>query len=457
MITISTPQSGGVVQTVFDRILVTNTGSVFGGVAGITAVAAGEYYIKVAGHVDGDFFGIAAHNSATGRFGSLFISATGTVTGVYGLQISGAMNTFTNLGTVEGGDIGLIIDTNRGNTHVTAVNVGTIFSVEKAILIKSDATFAADVTLRNTGTIIGGTVAFDGLDADSILRLNNSGEIYGNIETVGAVRITNRGLIDGEIMSSDGADVIINYGTITGIISTGGGLDEVYTTKSTSDVYIHLGAGDDVAYLGNGEEVVYGEAGLDAVSYEFKSAIVLNLANLGASRGAAAGDTFDGVEHFIGSNTGDDTMIGDALGNSFFGSDGDDQLFGGAGDDTLGGGFGTDRLTGGAGRDLFRFHADFYGADVITDFVRGNGRNGDKIAVQSLGFGDELAVGKLAANAFRSGLDNLAQDADDRFVFRTTDDTLWFDRDGVGGVYASVLLCTFANGINLAASDILVF
>lgn len=376
------------------------------------------------------------------------IAATGTVNGgLNGVLLVGGTHTFKNLGTVQGYEAGLFINLSFGNTVVKAVNSGTIISDAAAIEIETHVTSSADLTLRNIGTIIGGTAAFNGLDADSILRLNNSGEIYGNIQSIGALRITNPGLIGGDITSSDGADVTTNYGTITGIISTGGGVDEVYTVKGRSDVDIRLGAGDDVAYLGNGEELVIGDSGLDAVSYEFKAVIVLNLAKLAASRGAGAGDTFLGVEHFIGSNTGDDTMIGDAFGNSFFGSGGDDQLLGGAGDDTL---------TGGLGRDLFRFHADFYEADVITDFVRGNTRNGDKISVQSLGFGGELPARKLAASFFRSGLDNLAQDADDRFLFRTTDQTLWFDGDGVGGVYAPILLATMANGVNLTADDILV-
>ena len=63
---------------------------------------------------------------------------------------------------------------------------------------------------------------------------------------------------------------------------------------------------------------------------------------------------------------GNDTLSGAAN---------DDALNGGAGDDTLTGGAGTDRLTGGTGNDVFVLGtpvATEAGADVITDFTRGD-------------------------------------------------------------------------------------
>ena len=38
----------------------------------------------------------------------------------------------------------------------------------------------------------------------------------------------------------------------------------------------------------------------------------------------------------------------------------------------------------------------------------------------------------LSASRFQTRADNLARDADDRFIFRTTDKTLWFDSNGNG-------------------------
>jgi hypothetical protein len=59
----------------------------------------------------------------------------------------------------------------------------------------------------------------------------------------------------------------------------------------------------------------------------------------------------------------------------------------------------------------------------------------------------------LAASRFIARADNLAQDADDRFIFRTTDTTLWWDDDGKGG-HAAVLIADLQAGAALTAADI---
>ena len=55
---------------------------------------------------------------------------------------------------------------------------------------------------------------------------------------------------------------------------------------------------------------------------------------------------------------------------------------------------------------------------------------------------------------FQVRADNVAQDADDRFIFNTTDHTLWFDVNGsgVGGV---TLLATLQASAVLSSADIL--
>ena len=51
--------------------------------------------------------------------------------------------------------------------------------------------------------------------------------------------------------------------------------------------------------------------------------------------------------------------------------------------------------------------------------------------------------------------DNVAQDANDRFVFRTSDTTLWFDADGKGGA-AATLLADLKAGAVVTTADILI-
>ena len=93
--------------------------------------------------------------------------------------------------------------------------------------------------------------------------------------------------------------------------------------------------------------------------------------------------------------------------------------------------------------------------DIISDFGAAAG-NDDSFGLQATGFGGGLVAGALAASQFISRADNLAQDADDRFIFRTTDQTLWFDIDGFGGGGPS-LIADLQAGVVLTAADILLF
>ncbi|MGB4828341.1 MAG: flagellar biosynthesis protein FlgM, partial [Paracoccaceae bacterium] len=58
------------------------------------------------------------------------------------------------------------------------------------------------------------------------------------------------------------------------------------------------------------------------------------------------------------------------------------------------------------------------------------------------------------ANQFQTRADNNAQDADDRFIFNTTDRTLWFDADG-NGAGAAIMVADLQAGAVVTAADIL--
>ena len=104
-----------------------------------------------------------------------------------------------------------------------------------------------------------------------------------------------------------------------------------------------------------------GGSGFDTVDYSGSATgITVDLQSLGLNTGWAEGDTYDSVERIVGSDTGGDTLRGDAFANDFQGGggadliegrDGDDRLDGGSGDDTLRGGTGADILLGGADND----------------------------------------------------------------------------------------------------------
>lgn len=50
----------------------------------------------------------------------------------------------------------------------------------------------------------------------------------------------------------------------------------------------------------------------------------------------------------------------------------------------------------------------------------------------------------------------MAQDGNDFFIFRTTDQTLWFDVDGNPGT-APILIADLQVGVTVTSSDIVIF
>ena len=162
-----------------------------------------------------------------------------------------------------------------------------------------------------------------------------------------------------------------------------------------------------------------------------------------------AGDTYLGIENITGT-VYRDSLTGNGEANRLSGGGAFDVLVGGDGADTLAGGSGADTVTGGAGADVFLFETYADRTDVITDFVGGV----DVVQINAAAYGFGTATGAINPNAFASGTTGLPQDASDRFIYNTTNGTLWFDRDGTGKV-ATVFLADFADGTVFLASDIL--
>ncbi len=138
-----------------------------------------------------------------------------------------------------------------------------------------------------------------------------------------------------------------------------------------------------------------GGNGMDVINYKSSNAgVKIDLANLTASGGHAAGDDFNGMEGALGSEfadvlagdsnpnylggwAGDDALRGRGGADRLFGETGDDVLEGGSGNDELRGGSGRDVMEGGNDHDTFSFISAFesqVGAgirDFIKDFVSG--------------------------------------------------------------------------------------
>lgn len=145
--------------------------------------------------------------------------------------------------------------------------------------------------------------------------------------------------------------------------------------------------GDDRLIGGQGGDSLDGGAGTDIASYETAGARVLvDMLNLAAATGDAAGDGYTSIEGLAGSafndqlrgNNAANILEGLGFSDRLYGRAGDDNLDGGAGADALYGNQGADQMTGGAGADRFIYFAAVDSrsgtSDRITDFTPGSDR-----------------------------------------------------------------------------------
>lgn len=336
-------------------------------------------------------------------------------------------------------------------------------------------------TLRNFGTITGGQGGFFGSSFDDILRnaglidgsvhtyfgndvTSNSGRVEGNFDLGwGNDSLHNTGTIQGDVSANDGDDQLINRGTLLGTVDLGAGNDQFQNRFGLVEGPILMGAGNDAffGHAGQAENANGGDGAEDALYFTYGDTLTLALDGSLASKGAALGDEYVGFEWVYGTLSGNDSILGDTLANLLSGRGGADSLDGGAGLDTLFGGAGADRLIGGSGADslvgglgndvfVFQSLADF--GDAIQDFGNVSGDN-DRFELARSDLGGGLVAGVVAAALFRTRTDNVAQDADDRFVFRSTDATLWYDSDG-NGVTAPVMVADLQTGAVVFANDL---
>lgn len=183
--------------------------------------------------------------------------------------------------------------------------------------------------------------------------------------------------------------------------------------------------GNDIIFGSLGADQLDGGDGFDTVNY-FGSAlgVSLDMARGMGFTGDAAGDTYAGIEHVIGSQRGD-VIVGDHNGMT---------LEGGGGDDWLSGGFGNDRIVGGAGNDTLRgdiasgtvrlpggvdqFVLGFdTGLDLIVDFEQGK----DKIVIQGVAAEDAFGRDHVLARGFYDADRDLHSDSLSR------EDRLFYD------------------------------
>lgn len=156
--------------------------------------------------------------------------------------------------------------------------------------------------------------------------------------------------------------------------------------------------------------------GGQATGYGFDSLISIENLLSGSGNDSLRGDAFDNA---LTSGKGDDTLVG---------SEGNDRLYGGDGNDLLGAGLDNDLIDGGDGTDTATFDAFRLDQSIFTD----------------------IALGVMAAAAFRANTAGMARDASDRIIYDTDSGFLFYDADGSGAA-SRVLLTTLDVGLSLTA------
>lgn len=217
----------------------------------------------------------------------------------------------------------------------------------------------------------------------------------------------------------------------------GGEGDDTFFVAQTTDQVIEK--------AGNGTDLVKSSVTFDLRKHS------QHLENLSLTGKLNRNGTGNMLANEIRGNGGSNRLSGLNGNDALKGFKGNDTLLGGIGSDLLLSGAGADTLTGGAGGDRFRYRNASQGNDTITDFKRAAG---DRLQVLGGNFAG-LAKGVLGPDHFRANKAGVAKDADDYFVFNTSTNTLFYDKDG-NGSGAAVRLATFSNGHRLRRTDIAV-
>jgi Ca2+-binding RTX toxin-like protein len=127
-----------------------------------------------------------------------------------------------------------------------------------------------------------------------------------------------------ERLAYTGSAAFTGTGNASDNVITGGAGNDTLNGGVGTDV-LNGGAGNDTLLGGAGTDQLVGGVGTDTASYmDATAAVTINL-KTGLHTGIAAGDTYDSIETFLGSNY-NDTFVGDANGNSFNGSGGTDTI-----------------------------------------------------------------------------------------------------------------------------------
>jgi serralysin len=235
-----------------------------------------------------------------------------------------------------------------------------------------------------------------GAGADTLL--GDSGYDIASYYTSAVGVTVNLALVGAQTSAGDASgDVLSGF---EGLDGSNSGNDNL--TGDAVGNYINGRGGNDYIIGGAGADTLMGDSGYDIVSYYTSSlGVTVNLALVGAqtSAGDASGDVLSGFEGLDGSNTGNDNLTGDVVGNYINGRGGNDYIAGGAG---------ADNLVGEAGYDLVSYYASATAVTINLALATAQNSAGD-------GSGDVLS-GFEGLDGSNTGNDNLTGDANGNYI-----------------------------------------
>jgi trimeric autotransporter adhesin len=361
---------------------------------GTVTIEAGAYALS------GDVFG-AANLRGNGNY---IVDVEGTLAGyggfTTGLYFSGiGQHTVTvGLGGTIAGKFGGIYA--EGGSLITSLTNNGLISTNTASAAAIDNNAAGDSFFTNIGTISsavsdgiffgdpsgGTTVSTHDIDNQGVIHATAAGKFA--IESNGSVaveRLTNEGLILGNISLGGGADILSNAGTITGTVSMGDGVDFVETFGAISGL-VDLGAGNDQFHGskfadtvtgGADDDTIDGGAGTDTMTGGTGNDTFIVDSQLDTTNEIAGGGTNDhvkaSVSYILGAAVNNDIEVletTNAAGTAAINLTGNtlaQTITGNAGNNILNGGadVAVDALIGGAGNDTYVLGASIN--DTVTD------------------------------------------------------------------------------------------
>lgn len=261
------------------------------------------------------------------------------------------------------------------------------------------------------------------------------GDTFAGIENVEATNQTDT------LIGSAAANILMGLGGDDSIQGRGG-----------ADILLG-GAGNDILFpedpgaggeLGDGAaDIVNGGDGIDLVVYLGLTADVTVNLETGIGAGAAAGDTYIGIEDVQG-GSGNDTLT---VGNG-------GRAIGGAGADTLSGdahGRTRERLTGSEDVDKFVLHlgtASDHAADVIRDFTLL-----ETLVISRAEFGLDPSFTLAAGNIVNTNGTITGNAATPQLIFEHITQTLYFDLDGNGNASIPIAIAELQGyGLNVVTA-----